>query len=444
MSLTGLLFLLFYAVTAAMCLFRHPVFGLYGYIIIFYLDAPNRWWGATLPSFRWSFFIALLTLLSIYIHKAKLQRPWPVFQTPFVLLIIYVLWMYIQSGWAIDLYEHAQGLNFFTKYLIVVYLVVRLIDSREKIAGFFLANAIGGLYLGYLAWQSGGGGRLNGIGGPGIDDANSLGMQMSVIAFFCAGLFFTQKTRVKWFSALSVAFVLNTLVMAGSRGAFLAFVCGGVTFFLFRPKGQIGRLAVIGAIGLVGFASVASEYFWERMTSIQDAAAQTEEIDKSAASRFVIIASQWEMAKHHPLGGGHKTTAALSEQYIPIEYHAAQGGRSSHNTIMSSLVDQGIPGLILWLLLLWSLVRRNTKLRRHYIRTGDTQTGYFVAATIAGIGIVTVAGLFAPYIRAEVYIWLIGLTCAMIAMSRSEAAQATEIAPAQEAPPVPEEVGATP
>ena len=54
MSLTGLAFLLAFAAGIGLAVMRHPLFGLYTYIAVFYLHPPSRWWGETLPDLRWS------------------------------------------------------------------------------------------------------------------------------------------------------------------------------------------------------------------------------------------------------------------------------------------------------------------------------------------------------------------------------------------------------
>lgn len=420
MSVSGFLFLAFYGTTLLLCLFRHPVLGLYGYVLVFYLDPASRWWGAGLPSVRWSFLLALATIVSLLFHRNKLNTRVPVLQVPFVLMIIYVAWMWLQIGWAVDPAEHAVGLNFFTKYLIVIFLILMLITSVPRMIEFISVNIAGGFYLGYLAWQSGGGGRLDGVGGPGIDDANSLGMQMSVVAFFAAAVFLVNTTYRRWFVVVAAMFIVNTIVLAGSRGAFLAFVAAGLVFFLFRPSRQLTRIALFGSLGVFGFAYLASDYFLERMTSIGDAATQSEEMDKSARSRFIIIDAQIAIAKRYPLGGGHQTTTALSDQYIPVEYHSSAGGRSSHNTFMSALVDQGIPGFILWICILLSLIRRSRYVRKVANQIVDPYLGWINASVMAGIAVVSVAGMFAPYIKAEIYIWLLSLMCCLYGIAKAE------------------------
>ena len=180
MATMSLAFLAFFAAGLFLCAFRHPVWGLYTYILVFYLDAPNRWWGAYVPSLRWSLIIAAATLvMTVFLQLRKdSNRPNFFSQPPQLLFALYVLLMIVQIFWAIA-YDHMDGVVYFVKYLLVLYLIYSLVDNKERVIGFFSCHVLGCFYLGMVALSSGGGGRLNGVGGPGIDDANSLGMQMA-------------------------------------------------------------------------------------------------------------------------------------------------------------------------------------------------------------------------------------------------------------------------
>jgi len=61
-----------------------------------------------------------------------------------------------------------------------------------------------------------------------------------------------------------------------------------------------------------------------------------------------------QMVKDHPLGAGGGAYKLLSTSYLPaylIEHHV--GSRASHNTYLLILTEQGIPGMVIFLLLLF-------------------------------------------------------------------------------------------
>ncbi len=416
MATTSLLFILLYVSGLLLAIFRNAQFGLYVYIAVFYLDAPNRWWGADLPQLRWSFIAAAVTALAAIIHSKDRTR-WVRF-VPVQMLILYTVWMFVQSSWALDPIAHADGLQLFTKYIIVVFMIITIVDDEAKMRRFMMANAIGGLYLGIIALSSYSGGRLDGVGGPGINDANSLGMQLSAVSLLAGAAYFSAVGSMRWAAAATLPFMLNAIVMSGSRGAFLGLVLGAVTFFLLRPKRKSGLLFLYGVAALGVFLYLAQDTFWERMTSITDAAMQTEQMDHSAESRWGTIEAQLRMFRDYPLGGGHRTTTVLSKDYIDERYLSETAGvRSSHNTFMSTLVDQGVIGLTLWVLIAWFLYRYSVRTRKALpaSRIGLT---WMNAGIAGGLVVVLTAGMFAPYLRAEVYIWLLALMCVMYGISQ--------------------------
>lgn len=416
MSLTALGFLGLYACGLILCLFRHPIWGLYSYIFVFYLDAPSRWWGASLPSVRWTLVIAGATLLSTIALRMRTRPERSPFLShpPIVFFLAFVALMFVQSVWVIT-EEHGFGLNYFTKYAVVLYLIYALVDSRQRVADFLLCHVLGCFYLGLLAFSSKTGGRLDGVGGPGIDDSSTLGMQMATAVVAAATLYLISKGYRKWIPVLAMPFLLNTVVQSGSRGAFLALVVGGLAMFWLRPPGQMGVVLRYGVLGLILFGYVASDFFWERMSTIRAAAEQTEEIDTSAATRLAIIEKQWLMAKDHPLGVGHKGTLALGPAYLDAKSMSAQGGRSSHNTFMSALVDQGFIGLLLWVLVMFTLYRRSKGVRKWAASVGNTEAGWLCSGLFGMLCVIWSGGMFASFIRVEIYIWIMALTCCLFA-----------------------------
>lgn len=100
MSLTGLAFLIAFVAVMALALFRHPLFGLYGYVALFYLHPPSRWWGEMLPDIRWSLLAAAITLVaSLRLPADRTRPPW-ISTAPARILIAYTIWLAIQSAWA--------------------------------------------------------------------------------------------------------------------------------------------------------------------------------------------------------------------------------------------------------------------------------------------------------------------------------------------------------
>ncbi|MEZ5566598.1 MAG: O-antigen ligase family protein [Gammaproteobacteria bacterium] len=97
--------------------------------------------------------------------------------------------------------------------------------------------------------------------------------------------------------------------------------------------------------------------YWERIDTIFGPTENAAERDQSAETRLELIAVQWKMFLAYPLGTGHRGTAVLSPRYLDAKYPSRDGAgvvaeRSSHNTFLTLLVEQGVPGAVLFIALL--------------------------------------------------------------------------------------------
>ena len=415
-------FLLLFVSSAIAGVVRWPLVALGTYVLVFFAHPPSRWWGAYLPDLRWSLTAAACALIAAYFYKQPPdvdRNPWHK-DAIIRLMILYIMWMWIQTPWALSYEDHIDGVTIMTKYILVMYLIVKLLDSPNALDSMCVAHIVGCGYFGVLAREMGiAGARLDGVGGPGVDDANTLGMMFATAAV----LAIVQVLSGPWWKRgvvmLALPFVLNGLVLTQSRGAFIGLAAGGMAVFMLAPKGRRLLIGAMGAAGVFLFVSLASDNFWERMQTIQ--VEQGEDREKSAESRIIIAQSQLRMFADFPLGSGHRGTAILSPKYIPEEYLTtnAQGqidensARSSHNTLLTVLVEQGIVGIILYLMLLIAVARRVFALRSRVNATPERMRITMLAAGIGGaIAALFVAGLFTDYLRAEVAVWFYSMLVA--------------------------------
>jgi O-antigen ligase len=133
----------------------------------------------------------------------------------------------------------------------------------------------------------------------------------------------------------------------------------------------------------------------------------------------------------YPYGTGHRGTAYLSPRYLKQEELARSrsnpegvGARSSHNTFMTALTEQGVPGVILYAgLLLWIL--RTTRATARAAADAADGPRLQLAATAATLVVVLAAGMFTDYFKAEVFVWGIALLATLHALLVPRAAAAT-------------------
>lgn len=437
MSLTGAAFVLVYLAGLGLSFTRSPLFGLYTYIAVFYLHPPSRWWGETLPDMRWALLAALVTIISAARVPDPPGRPTWIQTTPAKLLVWFTVWFWIQTLWALQPEKHIEAASLFTKYVLLFYLIYKLVTNVEQIKEFLVVHLLGCGYLGWLAFNTTArtGSRLEGVGGPGIDEANAFAMQMGT-GLVVAAVFVLAISGWRRWVALAVApFILNGIILSGSRGGFLALICGGAVIWYLKPKLYRFRFYALAALGVVLLGALAHDVFWERLGTMKAAVAvEEEEMDNSALSRFALVEAQSKMAARYPHGTGHRGTETLSLEYLEARFLTTRpdgtpGPRSSHNTFMSALVEQGVFGAIFYIWIWWWSARTVLQLGRETATEDRVNHRLLVAAVGAALVVVLVAGIFVDYLKAEAQIWFWALLASLAAMKGSDVAH-TQSGPA--------------
>lgn len=429
--ISAALFLAFSLVCTVLAFRRHPIYSFYFYLATIYVFPPGRWWGYLFGGTRWSLIAAAVVLLAVAFHRGKLQpKPHWLTSPPAIIAMLYTAWMWLQFPLALDIDEHMKGSTQFFKYTIAFWFVYRIVDSKERVSDVLLAHVLGCTLLGFYAITTGrDGDRLDGVGGPGMDDSNTLGMYFSTGAIVALGLILAHQGWRRWLSLGCAVVILQGLVLTNTRGAFLALVGGGLVLAMFKSRQHRRLFWGLAVVGLIGMFSIMDDKFIERMYTIQDATSESEEADPSARSRVIVAEAQVRMFFDHPMGTGHRGTAALSARYVDDRWlttdMTGERARSSHNTFLSTLVEQGVPGglLFIWATL-WT-VAAMLRLKRLDAQHGDARLTTLGGAICGALAAVFVAGNTADFLMAEVQFWLFAtlVSCLQFATAPSRAVQ---------------------
>lgn len=405
-------FVLFCLVCTVLAFTRHPIWGLYFYFATTYVFPPARWWGSMLPDLRWAFLSAAITALAILFHRGKLAaKPVWLSHAPAVLLTLYATWMVVQTPWALDFDDHVEGTTQFIKCLFALWFVYRVVDTKEHLRDMMMAHMLGcgllGVYAQFAGRQSG---RLDGVGGPNLDDSNTLGMYLVTGAIVAIGLAMSQRGWRRYLSLGTLVLIFNGFVLANSRGSFLGLVAGSVVLWFCiaqRYRGIFLAFAVVGAA--TAMTLLVDQVFIERMFTIQDVASEDEEADMSARSRLAVAKAQLQMFQDHPMGAGFRGTSALSTQYLDRKWLTGDednASRSSHNTFLTALVEQGILGALIYGALVAWVITAAFRLRRLGRPPNDGELVTLGAALCGALVAVLTAGTTADYLIKEVQFWL--------------------------------------
>jgi O-antigen ligase len=414
-------FLIFCAACTVLAFVRHPIYGIYFYLAATYVFPPARWWGYMFGETRWSLIAAVVTVFAVLFNRGKLlSKPVWLTSVPAVVFALYAAWMWIQLPWALTPEVHIQASVQYLKYLVAFWFIYRIVDTKERARDLLLAHLLGCGLLGLYAYNTGRtvGDRLDGVGGPGIDDANTLGMYFATGAIVGLGLILSQSGWRRWLSLGCIVIVLEGLVLTNTRGAFLGLVAGGLVLTLFKAQMHRRLFWILAVVGLIGVASIVDQKFIDRMWSIEKIAANDDDADSSARSRVFILKAQVEMFFDHPMGGGHRATEVLSARYLDRKWLTGrpneEGARSSHNTFMTALVEQGIPGAVLFIwLTLWTPLAM-LHLRRLHVYHGDSTLTTLAAAIVGALTVIFFAGNTTDFLLVEVQFWLFATLAAIL------------------------------
>lgn len=427
--LTALAFLAAFGTGCLLALARHPIYGLVTYVGLLYIHPPSQWWGNFIPSIRWSLAAAVITLFATWIHRSKDDAP-PLTSMGLMWgLVIFVGWLVVQSAWALNPPMHKELLVLTTKYTLLAALIYKCIENEYHLKVFLWAHAAGCFYLGIFVFTRYTGGRFEGFESPGIDEANAAALQVATGIIVTFVLFLSGKLYEKIAAVGFMPFILNALVTTISRSGFLALAVAGVLFNLFAPKKLKGVVRIFSITGLILFVTLTNPLYWERIGTILIAGEEVEGVD-TGSKRLVLMQAQLQMFAHYPLGCGHRCTAVLSPDFLDDEHLTGPEGqrnRSSHNTFMTLLVEQGVIGAGMYVLLLIWIAQKTFKLRgRMRSRRGLVPLTY--TATVAILGAITVGDVFVDYLKFEARVWFLGLLMVLlkfdIILQREEAAAA--------------------
>ncbi len=336
------------------------------WIIEYFFNPKIRWWYFQLPELRYSFLIALALLVSWFIRRKEYaqNRLLDLPQTKWIAAMLIMCGLI--NFWAAWPEMHWLFFKAFVKLAVVTAIAYKVVDTPIKFERVIWAYILGAFYIGWIAFSVGrtSGGRLEGVGFSDGLDVNAVAAAIStVIPLIVYYLFYDKRIYVRAISFVCLAFTLNALVIANSRGGFIGLVVAMSYFFLriyFSrvPKEAAKRFqfVLLGCCAVGLFFYLADTAFWERMATLGKAADQAAD----TAGRTYFWAKTFDLVREHPFGVGIWGYQYLSPEFIPQEMLTASkygARRAVHSTLFEALAEYGYLGLIL----LGGLVSSNLK-----------------------------------------------------------------------------------
>jgi len=419
MSKTGIVWLIIYLGGFAASFVYGPIYGLLTYMFTFYTMFS---WAKSVRRatglYRVSFYAGVVFLISYLLGKKRLKKKFHLKSPQLKWLILISINMLVVSVFAVDPKGNKEVVIQFLKTIGLYYLIINVIRTKKDYKLFIWQQLWGNFLFGWQAFGGGKtrGGRLEEIGGPGIENSNYLANHLIMICPFIGNmvLFCGKWERIA--VILASPFILNAIILCNSRGAFLAIIVMLLILLLFSQK-QVKKKIVFGAVlGSILFLQLADENFWSRTKTIT-----TYTEDGSATSRLDTWLAALRMISDYPYGQGGEGWEYYSPEYIPAEV-ASHGGqaRSVHNTFLQVTTNFGIQGLILYLIFIANLILELHNMRKRYGTNDDrfyhTES---LAIEVSLIGFL-VAGFFGDRAFAEPFYWFCALATALSNMQQNE------------------------
>jgi probable O-glycosylation ligase (exosortase A-associated) len=262
------------------------------------------------------------------------------------------------------------------------------------------------------------------VGGSGLaGNPNDLALMLNLLMPITGALFIISRSSfVRICMALGLLLSVAAVIATFSRAGFITLAAIGVLTIL----AMVRRGALVTAIGIVflavvTFAIVPQQYF-SRLSTIANIEADP---TGSAQGRWEDWVLSVDYIKGHPLTG-----AGLGQDLLAL--NAARGHetwRSVHNAYLQAAVDLGLPGAALLIALLLASFQNARSVRRFATRHDLDDLAVLAQAVSISLAAYTVAAFFHPIAYQFYFFCLAGLAVALVNVSRTRFAGATDVAP---------------
>lgn len=420
MSLTALLWVALYC-SAVVLAFLNPLYGALGYLLEYYMRPALKWWGDELPGARYNLIISVVLATSFFLRRSSLPRMAAVPNVPARWLVaLGAIMLFVNLTVAVDTeLSWDWSVQWVKMAIIFPLLVVGVLRSRNAFDLFVVAHLLGAFWWGWEAWMDPrrSAGRLMNIGsGDSLHDNAAAAHLLTALPFAVIFLLAAQDRKLRLVGLLSTPFIINTIVLCNSRGAFVALIAALAASVLLVRSGNRLRLVVAG----IGFLGALYFFADEQFITRQQSTAQYEE-DGSARQRLSTWVGGLELVRAHPLGTGGRGFHVLSPIYIPSVVDQHDGDRRApHNSYVMAASEWGIAGFICYLGVHLStfMILRRTKM----LSTASGDSFYYWRALAIQLALIAhmIAAVFSDRVYGESGYWMIALAYALYRIQATE------------------------
>jgi len=374
--------------------------------------------------------IALLALIFGMKRKERGQLPFEakvllVLLAHMILTIPFAFW----RGGSFD-----TVINKFSKGVIVALLICLVVTkiSQLRTLLYIQASAVALLTVGsILVHRTMDSGRLMGIQKGILENPNDLAINIAINFPLAVAFIFADKNtlrKILW--CFSLFALLYGVVATYSRSGMIAMaITCLMCLWEFGVRGK--RFVLLGATAIAGVLAVgflaASPRYLSRIASlvIRPAAADVvgsmeDHGEGSLHARSELLKESISLMLHHPIFGvGPGNFPAITQTW-----------RVAHNTYTELGAEAGIPGLVLFVILLGSSMRRLRSIRKFSSYKNDPEIRLWASALWAAVTGYAAGAMFASTEYNLFPYFIVGYICALYQIAaKDEPSRSTGIQP---------------
>lgn len=291
-------------------------------------------------------------------------------------------------------------------YMPFMLSTIILVNSIERLRKIISANIIIMVYICLYSLS-----HLGQGSGNYFKDENDLALYVNTFLPFCVFLFFYEKTKIKK-TAYAVAGIIGLIAVtvSFSRGGFIGLVCMAAVAWLFSPKKLVSIIIMFLVGAMVYICS--GEPYKKEMSTI------TNTKDDTVHGRLLSWQAAWDMFLDNPLGVGGNNFPVRFPEYQSSEFKKGMWGRAAHSLWFTLIPEFGIPGIIIYVALLYYNIKDIFFLKT--IKYGDDPNlRYLYFISLAYIP--SLAGFFASatFLSVLYYPHYWYLTALLVAMTKT-------------------------
>jgi O-antigen ligase len=395
-----------------------PAFAAIVAFTLILLLSPQNWFPVLKP-FRIAFLAAGLGVASLIWERWRHRRPLGLGREMLICLAL-VGWAFLTlplSYWPGGSMSILTDL--YIKAVIVFWLLANVVTTARRLrllaivlmfctillAGTAVKNFATGAFLA----ESDPVARIVGYEGMLSSNPNDLALMLNLlIPLGIALLLSAQKTsaRILWLTILGINVV--GVIVTFSRGGFLALATIAIIYFikLMRRPGSDRKWAVAMVMLAILSLPLVPESYVDRLATVTDI--ESDPTNSSQARWRDMVAAAHFVTEHPIIGAG------IGMDVLALNEVRGSWWKQVHNVYLEYAVDLGLPGAVLFLMLLYSVFRAvNSSLRR--LAHKDELRALFFLAEALQVSLIAfaVASFFHPVAYHFYFYYIAGLALAV-------------------------------